>query len=59
MDAPFTDLRMASRELAPSRLLDPGMRRDDGVFLSLSKYPILLTRGGSAVPLFFQYPLHA
>jgi hypothetical protein len=32
MDAPFTDLRMASRELAPSRLLDPGMRRDDGVF---------------------------
>jgi hypothetical protein len=31
MDAPFTDLRMASRELAPSRLLDPGMHRDDSV----------------------------
>jgi hypothetical protein len=35
MDAPFTDLRMAFRELAPSRLLDPGMRRDDGVFFKL------------------------
>jgi hypothetical protein len=32
MVAPFTDLRMASRELAPFRLLDPGMRRDDGGF---------------------------
>ncbi len=40
MDAPFTDLRMASRELAPSPLLDPGMRRDDGVFkLKLSTIP--------------------
>jgi hypothetical protein len=36
-DAPFTDLRMASRELAPSRLLDPGIRRDDGGFFDLSK----------------------
>ncbi len=34
MDAPFTDLRMAFRELAPSRRLDPGMRRDDGGFIA-------------------------
>jgi hypothetical protein len=27
MDAPFTDQRMASRDIAPSRFLDPGMHR--------------------------------
>jgi hypothetical protein len=32
MDAPFTDLRMASRDIAPSRLLDPSIHRDDNIF---------------------------
>jgi hypothetical protein len=33
MDAPFMDLRMESRSIALSSLVDPGLRRDDGGFL--------------------------
>jgi hypothetical protein len=32
MDAPFMDLGMESRSIAPSSLVDPGLRRDDGGF---------------------------
>jgi hypothetical protein len=31
MDALFRNLRITSRNSAPFSLLDPGMRRDDGI----------------------------